>query len=241
MARAGWECRELSGPATCPGAPTTASGVTPSRSAFSRVVTTSAAAPSLSGEELPAVMVRSCRKRAQAGQRLGRHIRTHALVALDDQVGALALRDGDRRDLVVEETVGGGGGGPLMTGRGDRILVLAADPELGDRTARWTRPSTDGRRRRSGRRRPPSRARSRPRRPSPCGSGEQVRPLDIDSWPPAMTRSASPDLISRAASITAVRPERQILLMVMVGTSQPIPAATAAWRAGPCPAPAWIT
>lgn len=33
-------------------------------------------------------------------------------------------------------------------------------------------------------------------------------------------------------------PDRHILLIVSDGTSQPIPAATAAWRAGICPAPA---
>src|SRR5262245_40259485 len=36
-------------------------------------------------------------------------------------------------------------------------------------------------------------------------------------------------------------PDRHILLMVSEGTSQPIPAATAAWRAGICPAPAVST
>ena len=33
-------------------------------------------------------------------------------------------------------------------------------------------------------------------------------------------------------------PDRHILLIVSEATSQPIPAATAAWRAGICPAPA---
>ena len=36
-------------------------------------------------------------------------------------------------------------------------------------------------------------------------------------------------------------PDRHILLMVSEGTSQPMPAATAAWRAGICPVPAVST
>ncbi len=54
----------------------------------------------------------------------------------------------------------------------------------------------------------------------------------MDSWPPATTTVASPLRIIRAASITAVRPERQTLLMVTVGTFQPMPAPMALWRAG---------
>ena len=54
-------------------------------------------------------------------------------------------------------------------------------------------------------------------------------------------KSASPARIIRAASITAVSPERHSLLMVTVGTSQPMPAARLACRAGPWPAPAWMT
>src|SRR6478609_7391536 len=63
----------------------------------------------------------------------------------------------------------------------------------------------------------------------------------IDSWPPATTTSASPVRTSRAASITAVRPDRHSLLIVTVGTSQPMPARIDAWRAGPCLPPAWTT
>ena len=63
----------------------------------------------------------------------------------------------------------------------------------------------------------------------------------MDSWPPATTTVASPLRIIRAASITAVRPERQTLLMVTVGTFQPMPAPTALCRAGFWPAPACRT
>ena len=63
----------------------------------------------------------------------------------------------------------------------------------------------------------------------------------IDSWPPAITTSASPLRIKRAASITAVRPDKHTLLMVTEGTFQPMPAPTALCRAGFCPAPACKT
>ena len=63
----------------------------------------------------------------------------------------------------------------------------------------------------------------------------------IDSWPPATTTSNSPARISWSASAIASRPDRQTLLMVSEGTFIGIPALTAAWRAGICPAPAWST
>ncbi|MDQ1178181.1 hypothetical protein QE416_002917 [Microbacterium sp. SORGH_AS 421] len=45
----------------------------------------------------------------------------------------------------------------------------------------------------------------------------------------------------RAASMTAVSPERQTLLIVALCTSHPMPAATAAWRAAFWPVPACST
>ena len=63
----------------------------------------------------------------------------------------------------------------------------------------------------------------------------------MDSWPPATTTSNSPARISWSASAMASRPERQTLLMVSAGTLIGMPALTAAWRAGICPAPAWST
>ncbi len=71
--------------------------------------------------------------------------------------------------------------------------------------------------------------------------GTRCGALVMDSWPAATMKSASPARIIRAASITAVSPERQSLLIVTVGTSQPMPAARLACRAGPWPAPAWMT
>src|SRR6195952_4621228 len=63
----------------------------------------------------------------------------------------------------------------------------------------------------------------------------------IDSWPPATTISHSPARMSWSASAIAFSPERHTLLMVSAGTSIPMPAATAACRAGIWPAPAVST
>ncbi len=71
--------------------------------------------------------------------------------------------------------------------------------------------------------------------------GRTCGALVIDSWPPATTTSASPERMSRAASMIAASPERQTLLMVTVGTCQPSPAAIEVWRAGFWPAPACST
>ena len=63
----------------------------------------------------------------------------------------------------------------------------------------------------------------------------------ILSMPPATTISASPERISRSAIAIALMPERQTLLILIAGTSNPIPALMAAWRAGIWPAPACST
>ena len=69
MAWDGWECSELSGPATLPCAPISASTRTPARSAASADITTTAAAPSEICEAVPAVIVPSFPK---AGRSLAR-------------------------------------------------------------------------------------------------------------------------------------------------------------------------
>ena len=63
----------------------------------------------------------------------------------------------------------------------------------------------------------------------------------MDSMPPATTTSNSPARISWSASAIASTPDRQTLLMVSAGTVIGMPASTAAWRAGICPAPACRT
>ena len=63
----------------------------------------------------------------------------------------------------------------------------------------------------------------------------------MDSMPPAITTSNSPARMSCAASAIASSPDRHTLLIVIDGTDIGMPAATAACRAGFCPAPAWST
>src|SRR5476649_1056864 len=58
------------------------------------------------------------------------------------------------------------------------------------------------------------------------------------SWPPATTISASPHLTACAASMTALSPEPHTLLMVIPGTLCGNPALMTVWRAGFWPAPA---
>ena len=71
--------------------------------------------------------------------------------------------------------------------------------------------------------------------------GSRCGALVIDSMPPATTISTSPARISWSAIAIALSPERQTLLMVIDGTLIEMPPATAALRAGFCPAPARMT
>ena len=59
--------------------------------------------------------------------------------------------------------------------------------------------------------------------------------------PPATTTSASPALISAAASMIDFRPEPQTRLIVVAVVLSGRPARSAAWRAGAWPTPAWST
>ena len=87
----GWKCRPLSGPATVPNAPTSARTVAPSSSAFLRLVTIRAAAPSEICDEEPAVIVPSAPKAAGSfARRLRGRVGADALVGLEEIV---SLRD----------------------------------------------------------------------------------------------------------------------------------------------------
>ncbi len=59
--------------------------------------------------------------------------------------------------------------------------------------------------------------------------------------PPATTTSASPALISAAASMIDFIPEPQTRLIVVALVVGGRPALSAAWRAGAWPTPAWST
>ena len=58
-------------------------------------------------------------------ERLGGGVAADALVRRDDDRVALALRDLDRDDLVVEEAVLPGRGGALVRAGGELVLLLA--------------------------------------------------------------------------------------------------------------------
>ena len=92
-----------SGPATSPCAPISASIGSPSSSAFALLMTTTAHAPSEICDAEPAVIVPSCENAGRSlPERLDGGVRADALVLADDDRVALALRDLDRDDLVVE-------------------------------------------------------------------------------------------------------------------------------------------
>ena len=63
----------------------------------------------------------------------------------------------------------------------------------------------------------------------------------MDSWPPAIIRSASPQAMACAARCNAFKPEPHTLLIVIAEVVAGNPALIAAWRAGFCPAPAVST
>ena len=243
MAMAGCCCRHESGPATTPCAPISASQVRPSSSAFALLMTTTAAAPSEIWEAEPAVMVPSL---ANAGRRLaervGGGVGADALVGLELEGLALALRDRDRDDLVVEQAVLPGLRGELVAARGELVLLLAGERDvagvgaLGEQAHRLVGEGVpqavvghvvaDG---------DVAVLVALTGLPSRCGA------LVIDSWPPATTMSYSPARIIWSAMAMALMPERQTLLIVSAGTLIGMPALTAACRAGIWPAPAWST
>ena len=118
VALAGCICSVESGPATMPWAPISASQLRPSSSALALLITTTAhgAVGDLRGRAGGDRAVLA-ERRAQPDQRLGRRVAADALVGADDDRVALALRDRDRDDLVVEDAVLPGLGGPLVGAR----------------------------------------------------------------------------------------------------------------------------
>ena len=155
-----------------------------------------AAPPSEICEALPAVMLPALSNAGRRpAERLGGGVAADALVGVEDHRVALALRDLDLDDLVVEQPVLGRPGGPLVRLGGAARPGARGRGRPRRRTSRCRRPWPPGRRRRRGRRtsssRRPSgrRCGSRPGRRA-AGTGAWV----IDSMPPATTMSASPGL-----------------------------------------------
>ena len=238
----GWDCRVESGPATSPWAPISASQVRPSSSALALLITTTAAAPSEICEEEPAVMVPSLANAGRSWPRVSAVVSARMpSSSLNCDRVALALRDLDRHDLVVEQAVLPGRGGALVGPGGERVLLRAGDAELGvvrlGELAHRRMVKTSHR---------PSYAIASTSFTSPYlkpsrDFGSRCGALVIDSMPPATTMSNSPARISWSASAMASRPDRQTLLIVSAGTVIGMPALTAAWRAGIWPAPACST
>ncbi len=127
MALAGCDCSELSGPATLPCAPISASQVSPSSSALALLITTTAQAPSEIGEAVPAVMVPSLRN---AGRSLAsdfrRGVRPDALVVADHDRVALPLRQLTGAISSANTPFFCAGGRPLVAARRERVLLLPA-------------------------------------------------------------------------------------------------------------------
>ena len=114
MAFDGWECSELSGPATFPCAPISARTPSPARSAASADITTTAAAPSEIWEEVPAVIVPS---RPKAGLSLA---------------SASTVVPGRMPSSSVTSSCS-----PLRCGMGTAAISAANRPFLAAAAARW--------------------------------------------------------------------------------------------------------
>ena len=122
-------------PITAGSTPTTAvattrtSGLRPSDLAFSSDMTSSAAAPSFSGELLPAVTVPmpGHEGRLERGEALQAGVGADALIAVDQDAVARFVAAPDGHDLALELALGLRGGGPLMAAQGERVLLFARD------------------------------------------------------------------------------------------------------------------
>ncbi len=241
MALAGCDCSEVSGPATLPCAPISASHGRPSSSALALDMTTTAQAPSEICEAEPAVIVPSgCERGPQPGQRLRGGVAAYALVLVDDHGSPRAA-----------------GSPPATISASNTPFFMAAAASWWERaetsscssrpmpsaccSARSTRPSRTGRTRRTGRRRPSSRPRRRPVLDALAQARQQVRGVrhrlhaarDHD-----VELAGADELVGQGDRVEARQAD---LVDVIDGTVIGMPALTAAWRDGIWPAPAWST
>ena len=108
-------------------ATTRTSGFKPSSFAFSSDMTSSAAAPSLSGELLPAVTVPIPGMNAglSAARASSAGVRPHALILLDQDAVARFVAAPDGNDLSLELARRLRGRGRLMAAQGERVLLFA--------------------------------------------------------------------------------------------------------------------
>ena len=192
--------------------------VRPSSSTSSR-----AAAPSLSGEALPAVTVPSSVRNdgLEPGHRLRRACRRGCTRRAD--AGRPARGTGTDRRRRRTAVAAQAAAALSVAGERELVLLLAADRRACRRSVRRASPSGIG----------PLRGHPRVDHAPAQGGGVQLRwPAGkarsglgstqgarlIDSTPPATTTSASPTAIARAAWMTASRPEPQSRLTVTPGT-----------------------
>ena len=113
-------------------ATTRARGVRPWRRAAASEASSSAQAPSLTPEALPAVTVQLGAVHAlEPGELVQRRVGPRVLVGVEQPRLAALLRHLDRHDLGREEAGRVGGGPALLRAQREAVLVLAADPEVG--------------------------------------------------------------------------------------------------------------
>ncbi len=108
-----------------------ASGLMPSSRALVSLITITAAAPSLSGQALPAVISPSGRKTGFSSASFSMVVpaRGPSSRAHDGAVG-----EGDRHDLALEEAVPDAGHGPLLGKERELVHVAPADTPSSSRT-----------------------------------------------------------------------------------------------------------
>ena len=108
-----------------------ASGLRPSSAAFFALITTTAAAPSLMPEALPAVTVPALSKAGRRPASASALVFLFMNSSVSNIIGSpLLLRNGDRDDLVLELARVLRGDGLLLAGQRQRVLRFAADAVL---------------------------------------------------------------------------------------------------------------
>ncbi len=243
MALAGCACSvESSGPATTPCRPISAIQLSPSRSALSLLITTTAHPPSEICEAVAALMAPSLRN-------AGRRAASDSAVVSARIPSSRSTCTGSPRRCGTETGTTSSSNRPSSHARAALRCEAAAKASMSSRAIGsssffcsvsspmdWSVNTSCS----------PSRSMWSTSAVSPnftparlpssmCGARL------IDSWPPATTTSNSPARMSWSASAIASSPDRHTLFTVSAGTCMGMPAFTAACRAGICPAPAVST
>src|SRR3954453_10401595 len=238
-ASAGTVCSDANRSADIPYASIRATGVSPSRRTAPSLATTTAHAPSLICDALPAVTVPS-------SVNAGRSVASRSTVVSARMPSSRSTTSGSPLRCGTETRTTSSSNRPASHASAARACERAAQASCSARSTPNSRfiasvPSPIWR---------SSNAHHRPSwiivssmglLPSRCPSrarGMTYGALVIDSMPPATASSSSPARIIWSAVAIAARPDGQTLFTVSAGTSIGMPAATAACRAviWPCPA-----